>query len=162
MATTYEPIATYVASSNQTTFTFSSIPQTYTDLRLVFNWYGNSGAANTYPSFQFNGNSSGYYYRRWYQTGQQGVENDTSFLPNLAVVTTPSQPCSQFLDIFGYTGSTYKSGLMTFNQVANGTGWKVHNVLCWNNTAAITSLTAGDGNGFGPGTRATLYGIKAA
>jgi len=35
MAGTYEKIATTTLSSNQGTVTFSSIPQTYTDLRVI-------------------------------------------------------------------------------------------------------------------------------
>ena len=166
MATTYEPIQTLISTSNQTTFNFSSIPATYTDLRLVFNYYGSSGNASTYPFFRYNGSSGNVYaYRRWYQSGQQGVDSDTSFSPALGVVSISTQANSMLLDIFSYsTNGIKKTSLMTFNQVQDGGGWKVYNVILYDETSPITSLSIGEqfGNGFGAGTTVTLYGIKAA
>jgi len=57
MAKTYEPIATYTAPSAVASYTFSSIPATYTDLVLVANCKNSVGA--TYGLLlQYNGDTT--------------------------------------------------------------------------------------------------------
>jgi hypothetical protein len=58
MAATYEPIATYTVPSNTTSYTFSSIPGTYTD--LVISMSVASSSSNTL-FIRFNGDSSALY-----------------------------------------------------------------------------------------------------
>jgi len=53
---TYTPIATQTLSSAVTSVTFSSIPQTYTDLILVMNVTNSS--ATVYKALQFNTDTS--------------------------------------------------------------------------------------------------------
>ena len=58
MTTTYEFIAKNVLSSNTSSITFSSIPQTYTDLVLIING-GNTGAVQV--AIRFNGDTGNNY-----------------------------------------------------------------------------------------------------
>jgi hypothetical protein len=58
MPATYEPIATYTAPSAQASYTFSSIPSTYTDLVLVAN-FGKS--ADTAIKYRVNGDTGSNY-----------------------------------------------------------------------------------------------------
>ena len=46
MASTYEPIATTVISGSPTSYTFSLIPQTFTDLVLIFNGKSNASGSS--------------------------------------------------------------------------------------------------------------------
>jgi len=48
MAKTYEPIATTTLGSSAASYTFSSIPATYTDLRLIINGLQTGTSGNPY------------------------------------------------------------------------------------------------------------------
>jgi hypothetical protein len=70
MPATYEPIATYTASGSPTSYTFSSIPATYTDLYIALNltssgdnaggfqWRYNGDTGSNYSWTYFGGNGS--------------------------------------------------------------------------------------------------------
>ena len=58
MATTYQAIASQVLASTAASVTFSSIPGTYTDLKLVFSMRSNASNFFDYPYLAFNGDSS--------------------------------------------------------------------------------------------------------
>ena len=65
MAKTYEPISTQTLGTAPTTVTFSSIPQTYTDLVLVFN---SKSTTLNYPYLTVN-SDTGANYSRTYLAG---------------------------------------------------------------------------------------------
>jgi len=168
MATaTYEKIATTTLGSAATNITFSSIPVTYTDLRLVIVPIAN-GASDYNLFVQLNGSSTAEYSRtrlagNGTATNTGSVTGETKW--NLIYATGwKSTPSLWTLDIFSYAGSTYKTALSTGSGDYNGSGDVVRAVHLWRNTAAITSFViSGDiTNNFNTGTTATLYGIKAA
>ena len=70
MAKTYEPIATYTIPSAQASYTFNSIPSTYTDLCLKGSLRSSDAAAFVNYQVKFN-NSGGtaYSVRMVYGTG---------------------------------------------------------------------------------------------
>jgi len=160
---TYQPIATTTISGTSTiTYTFSSIPQTYTDLLLVIN--GTSGGTNVDFPIRFNGDTGSNYSRTYlYASGSSAItgrnSNDTSMgLPNL-----DSNPGVSVSNIFNYSNTTtYKTAI---GRTSGGANYGVSAITgLWRNTAAITSITifGAGGNAYGNGTTLTLYGIKAA
>lgn len=162
MPATYEPIATTTLSSAASTITFSSIPSTYTDLRLVIvgagdgqllYWTYNSDTASNYSWTRLLGNGSAAS-----STAQTNLSNNRGWWTNAS-----STPCVNEIDVFSYAGSTNKTSLVKSSVDQNGSGNTVAAVNLWRSTSAITSiqLSMSSGN-FYTGTTATIYGIKAA
>lgn len=164
MASTYEPIATTTLSSAAASITFSSIPSTYTDLRVVLSSI-NSNTANMY--LQFNSDTGTNYSRTYlYGDGSAAGSGRNTNLGNFALGPwngTTTYPILTTVDIFSYAGSTYKTGLVKTDEDANGSGATTVSVNLWSSTSAITTILIGRTSGnYNTGTIATLYGIKAA
>lgn len=165
MPATYEPIATNTLGANTATITFSSIPATYTDLRLVLS---GSFADASYPMVRFNSTSSTYSNVCFYGTGAAAASEKRTSQSEVmfvnAIPTTANVKHLLTLDIFSYAGSTYKTTLGTASLDANGSGYVGSAVGLWNGTAAINRIDISQFSGANiqTGTRATLYGIKAA
>jgi len=163
---TYEPIAT-ASINGVSTYTFSGISSSYTDLKLITNAIvGSSGdylrirfngdTATNYSSTGLRGNGSAATSSRF--TSQTGIylgtaKGGSTTIPLLAVV-----------NVFSYGGSTNKTCLIEYSNDQNGDGSVERHVGLWRSTSAITSLTVySDGAiNFASGSTATLYGIKAA
>jgi hypothetical protein len=171
MPATYEPIATTTLGTATNIITFSSIPSTYTDIRLVFvtnntrtggGAYsliinGDSGANYSQTTLDGNGSSSSS--TRLASVNQVDGWNDQfgSNNTNMRLLAT--------YDFLSYAGSTNKTCLVTGSYDYNGSGKVLRYVNLWRNTAAITSLTLNAifaSTNFAVGTTATLYGIKNA
>jgi hypothetical protein len=84
---TYEPIATTTLGTATSSFTFSSIPATYTDLRLVIGW-----VSGTNPRIRFNSDTATSYS----QTAMYGDGTAASF----------AQSNQDGLNIYAYGVST--------------------------------------------------------
>lgn len=166
---TYEPIATQTLGAAAASITFSSIPATYTDLRLIL--VGKAVAAGVDLQYRYNGSStiaySGVYLdgsgsaassTRPAQDAQLGLFNAGNFYT--------TQPSLFEINIFSYAGSTYKTSLAIASSDNNSTtGHITLSTGLWSNTAAITSISIGpfsSATNLAAGTVATLYGIKAA
>lgn len=166
MATaTYVPISTTTLGSNSTSITFSSIPQTYTDLRVVINGLVYSGGNCT---VQYNGVTSNYTYMNLYGAP------DNSGYPYGALGSgsggivgyingVMTHPFLLLHDINSYqSGYTKSIGRWSSdqNQINAVQSIDFTSMVYFNNSSAITSITY---NGwFKSGTTATLYGIKAS
>ena len=167
MPTTYEPIATTTITSDGQGWDFTSIPSTYTDLRLIV--YGRG----TYASTTFGGygrlnNDSGtnYSYVRFFSDGtaqsQRQANQDTFGVGELPSANATANVFGQtVIDILNYSNTT------TFKTVLARTstpGYTFTYVNLWRNTAAINRITFGTAglNSMKAGSMATLYGIKAA
>jgi hypothetical protein len=160
---TYVALATQTVSGTSTaSITFSSIPQTYTDLVLVIE--GTSSGTNVDFPIRFNGDTGSNYSRTYlYGTGaatQSGrASNATSMgLPNLDTARGVS-----INHIFNYSNTTtFKTGI---GRTSGATNYGASAIVgLWRNTAAITSLTVFSASGveyYGNGTTLTLYGIAA-
>lgn len=166
MPTTYEPIATTTVGSNGQQITFSSIPSTYTDLRVVL--CGTVVNNTATPRMQVN-NDTGANYANTYidgngtATSSATISSDTRFI--IGNNTTGSSSTIPFLitvDIFSYAGSSQKTAISSASDDWNGSGGVNRNVGLWTNTAVISTVYAFASGGFKIGTTATLYGIKAA
>lgn len=169
MANTYIAIATVtVGSGGASSITFSSIPQTYTDLKVVVSDRTNrSGAINDAIGLHFNGSSSNFTGRRIFGSGSS-VSTDTDAvyqIINNATNSTASTFSNSEFYIPNYTGSAYKAhlgdGVMENNATA---AYSTMAASLWSNTAAITSITVAyqtaGSLSFNQYTTATLYGIK--
>ena len=166
MPSTYEPIATTTLGSAAASMTFSSIPATYTDLRLVTVFRNTTTAADSY--IRFNGVSTGNLYSFTSVKGNGSTASSGQSVTNGFPVTPDGQALSPnwsmtTLDLFSYAGSTNKSCLINTSIDLNGSGSTQSWVGLFSSTSAITSvsvvtLTAN----FAIGSTATLYGIKNA
>ena len=169
MAVTYEPIATTTLGSAASSITFSSIPSTYTDLRLVFVGTATSTTFTTY--IRFNGVSTGTLYSQTYLKGDgstagTGRYSNQNQISNDGYANEISATIPELIeiDIFSYAGSTNKTFLSRVSQDRNGSGATGATVGLFRSTSAISSitLTSDFTATFATGTTATLYGIKAA
>ena len=161
---TYFPIATQTLGSAASTITFSSIPQTYIDLRLVLTNMTVSTPAQI--DIIFNGLTSGY---GWQQMGGTGTTASAQTVASngnmpLTWLASPSTtiPSTVTIDMFSYANSTtFKSCFVTNAQMTTTTGVVEMFSGSKNATTAITSLTlqAGGGGNFNTGVIATLFGI---
>jgi hypothetical protein len=165
MPATYEKIATTTLGSATFGFTFSSIPSTYTDLRLVItgsttnNDYGyislNSDTGNNYSYTVLTGNGSAAASTRGTNAGFLTLNINQNLLAN--------NPFMMTFDFMSYSGSTFKTVLETLSNDKNGSGAVERSVQLWRSTSAINSIYmyVGTGN-LNIGTTATLYGILKA
>ena len=164
MAATYEPIATTTLGSAASSITFSSIPSTYTDLRLV---YVETSSDTADQGIRFNSDSGTNYSTTFmYGTGAAVGSNRTTnatYILTWNSVSGSAIPGLKTIDIFSYAGSTYKTALVSHSDDKNGSGMVGSNVGLWRSTSAITSLTiVRDSGNFSTGTTATIWGIKNA
>jgi hypothetical protein len=166
MPSTYTPIATTTLGSNQTSYTFNSIPATYTDLVLIVVGKMVSSAYDT--ALRFNGDS-GTNYSRMVLTGTgsspagAGRSNSTNIMYiDANGVKDTTFNTNDIINIMNYSNTTtYKTVLSRSNNAATGVDV---NVGMWRNTAAITSVEvlAMSSGTWATGSTFTLYGIKAA
>lgn len=170
MAQTYEPIATTTLSVAAASITFSSIPQTFTDLRLVI--WGTHATGGDIAVMRFNGDTANNYINTYLRTPSTGTGsptvNDYSSAPYIGLTnlgSSTSIPEIAVADIFEYTNtSKFKSVLTKASEMRSATtGQLTYFTSVWKNTSAITSIVIKDDSyNLAAGFMATLYGIKAA
>ena len=169
MPATYEPIATSTLGTAAPSVTFSSIPATYTDLRLVIFCAGTSSAGKG-VAIQLNSDTgTNYSGTRIYGDGATASSArqsnfDYLFFNNTSTSTTI--PTFYTVDFFSYAGSTNKTALLTGSADKNGSGAVERVVGLYRSTSAITTIkvtlyTDGSAN-YNTGSTFTLYGIKSA
>jgi hypothetical protein len=166
MAKTYEPITTYTLSSATNAITFSSIPQTYTDLVLVVNAKSVDAVDNLDAKVGNETVDSGSNYSRTYLTGDgsgaaSGRATTQSFARfTYSGYTSSTQTGNQIIHFMNYSNTTtYKTMLNR----ANNAGYNVETLVnLWRSTSAINIITLNGGSNFQSGSTFTLYGIKAA
>jgi hemolysin activation/secretion protein len=161
MAATYTPIASTTLGAAATSVTFSSIPQTYTDLVLVINSIISSGDDG--HGLQFNGDTAGNY-------SSVGVGGDGS--------SAYSYRGSNSIKIDGgRTGTSWSNSIFHIINYSNTTTFKSViargnnpaaivqlNSAVWRNTSAITSIgiSVYNNQSMSVGTTFNLYGILGA
>lgn len=168
MASTYEPISTTTLGTANATITFSSIPSTYTDLRIIFNAkLTATGSTTTSSNVRFNSDTgTNYSYTYVYADGISPGSARASNTTSAYLIETPNVASIWGLttiDIFSYAGSTYKTALATCSADQNGSGILTRNVALWRSTSAINSVSLiASSSTWAVGTTATLYGILKA
>lgn len=165
MALTYEPIATTTLGTATTTVTFSSIPSTYTDIRLVC--VATITSLTTDARIRFNNDSgTNYYFNSMAGDGSTAYAGSdvTQTGMYLNKNTINQVPHFYTCDIFSYSGSTYKTTLQTMSENDGATGPTGLQSGVWKSTAAINrvDVVTTTARTFAVGSTFTLYGIKAA
>jgi hypothetical protein len=160
---TYTPIATTTLGSAAASYTFSSIPSTYTDLVLVAN---GTGSGNTGLYAQFNSDTGSNY-----SLTVMGGSGTTATSERQTSVTyarfvwnslwNSSNPGVAIVNIQNYANTTtYKTMIWRSSTASNAVEAGVN---LWRSTAAISSITiTGSSNNIAAGSTFTLYGITAA
>jgi len=172
MANTYTLIASStVGSGGASSITFSSIPATYTDLKVVFS-LRSDWSSDPYDYFvqgiQFNGTTSTYSTRILYGNGSSaasGSDSSTGLRQSYynAGTSTSSTFANGEMYIPNYTSSNYKS--TSIDQVTeNNATASIAGITAglWSNTSAITQIVflPRSGSNFVQYSTAYLYGIN--
>ena len=167
---TYEPIFTYTVSGSSTNaINFTSIPQTYTTLKIA-SYVGNNGGnfywsqmqvgnnapdtGASYFSTVFDGNGIGNYNSSRYNASDNwkiGGSSTANKSTNIAY-------------IYNYTNtSIWKSGFSTFGFATATVGWSGCASNTWKGLPAINYIRFNleAGANFTDGSTITVYGIKA-
>lgn len=170
MANTFALIASStVGSAGVTSIEFASIPQTFTDLQLVYSIRESQANESLDLNFYFNNSTSGYSERMAYGTGSGAAAANTSGgLINWPAGTGSSATAKTFasgqLYLSRYTGSNYKSVYSdSVSETNNGGANQILHAALWSNTAAITSIQIKPQSNTGTlveYSTAYLYGIK--
>ena len=164
---TYTPIATTTLSSNQLSYTFTSIPGTYTDLILVANakstqagsggngmWVNlnNDTATNYSEILMYGDGTSASSYR---QAQAYFVGGDIPQASNTATGIN-------ILQFMNYSNATTYKPVLTRSNLANSSTYL--SIAQWRSTSAITSikLQRDGSNSLAAGSTFTLYGIASA
>jgi hypothetical protein len=159
-AQTYTPIATQTLGSATATVTFSSIPQTYTDLVLVTS--GTIAATDGGNTTQLNGDTgSNYSWTNLYGVNGTTVASQRLASTNFQLGRTGSSQSISIIHFMNYANTTtYKTVIARGNDVPT---FVIATVALWRSTAAITSIAMSNESGsFLTGSTFTLYGIAAA
>jgi len=143
-----------------------TIPQTYTDLKIVMS--GRNTAASGLVYFSFNGNTSNRSSRLLYGSGSgtSSVTYDNTD-PRAMIMNESGYTANTFssgeMYIPNYTGSNFKSFSADSVQETNATtAFSYAMAGLWSNTAAITTITLSTPTGsFAEGSTFYLYGISA-
>lgn len=167
---TYVPIATTTLASGVASYTFSSIPSTYTDLVLIGSNVAQTTGSN-YLGLQFNSDVAANYSCLEIYGDGSSVVSDLSPSNNIMQMGFGTRPgttnyCSFIWNIMNYSNSTtYKTVLGKSNNPPASAAYTGVNAIVgsWRSTAAVTSLTilVSAGN-IKSTTTFTLYGIASA
>jgi hypothetical protein len=167
MPTTYKKIATVtVGSGGAADIQFTSIPGTYTDLKVVYSLRSDRASAIDLVFVDLNGSATNKSHRELYGTGSiANSGNDTSL--SLSYCAAANATASTFGNGEGYFPNYASSNNKSFsgdNVSENNatTAYQAMQANLWSNTAAITSIKIYPvlGTQFVQYSTATLYGIK--
>jgi len=165
---TYNLISTItVGSGGAASIEFTSIPQTYTDLLVLYSLRGGQAQVYTQASLTFNASSTGYYWKMLQGTGSsisnQTVTNGSSIggFNGTGSSATANTFGNLQLYIPNYTGSQFKSCSIDDVLETNATTTYMALVAAsWNNTSAITTITVTGNANWVQHSSASLYGIS--
>ena len=162
MPATYDKIATYTVPSAASSYTFTSIAGTYTDLVIVASFGRTSG--DPAMTLQLNSDTgSNYSVTTLEGQGSSAVSQRQSNQTAMYVAGfqsgSYSSPYINIINFNNYSNTTTNKTVLSRN-AANSAGAYVG---LWRSTAAITAIKLDAvGSTFTTGSTFTLYGIKAA
>ena len=152
-------LANFTIATAQATVTFSNIPATFRDLRLIVN---GTAAGNAWVFL--NGDSSTNY-NGVFQQGNGSTATSTSYASNSSIILSQgfmgaTNPSNLTIDFLDYSATDkHKPFMARFDNASQASiAW----ALRWANTAAITTIVLnGNGAGFAAGSTFALYGVSA-
>jgi len=162
----YKIASSEVGSAGVASIEFASIPQGYTDLKLVVSSRSTAGGAWADFTTKFNSSTTSYSQRYVYGTGSAAASNTGGYSSGYAghstgTGTTANTFSNVEIYIPNYTLSQQKS--FSFDSVTENnatTALAIIGASLWTGTAAITNiLVEQQGGSFTQYTTATLYGI---
>jgi hypothetical protein len=172
MPKTYEPIATQTLGSDVSSVIFTSIPQTYTDLMLVFAARSavslgsdflfcqpNNDTGTTKSNTNLNGNGST---ATSFRTSNDAYMSIGVIAGATATANVYGASIAHFMN---YSNTTTNKTVISRGSQADSLVYPVSaGVGLWRSTSAITSLYlyAGGLQNIKAGSTFTLYGIEAA
>ena len=175
LATSFESIATVtVGAGGSSTFTFSSIPQTYTHLQVrAFAGISDSvDGSNWAATFQFNGDTSTNY--SWHllrgngSTTQAYAQTNDTYIYGVEINAHYTNSAlygwgAGVIDILDYTSNKYKTTRTLTGDDSNNVvqTWVGLYSGLWRSTSAITSITFSTGKPWQQYSSFALYGVKA-
>jgi hypothetical protein len=168
MPNTYTLIEAKTLASATTTVSFTSIPQTYTDLVLKLSTRGTaSGSGNAWQAFQigFNGVLTNRSFMFLGSTGSAAISGSSaSEIVGQAVEGSSTANTFAVGEIYipNYTSSNFKSVSSDHATENNATAALMYYTAgLWSNTAAITQIDFTPSSGdFAVNSTFYLYGIK--
>ena len=170
MPETYEPIASAVATGSVFSFSFTSIPSTYTDLVLRYSVRSDQNGPYNQARIYLNGASGIYSATNIAGDGTNASSGRYANMPGgmeLAFIT-PANAASGIYAMSEFNVMSY-ANTNTFKTLLVKQSWDGvfprYSVVLARTTAAITSISveaAGSSFRFVAGSTAALYGIKAA
>jgi hypothetical protein len=167
MALTYYQIATVtVGSGGAANITFSNIPQTYTDLKILLSGR-NSGATALGQYISFNSSTANFSGKYLYGDGSNPSSGILARYAGTVLGTNYNPSVFNNTDIYipNYTSSNHKTFLVD-NVSEDMQTYSTTNFIggLWAVTAPITSvtITPDSGTSYPQYSTATLYGIKSS
>lgn len=169
MPATYDLIRSTTISSNTTSFTWSSIPSTYTDLIVVASNVTSTTAGGTiYLRFN-NDTNSNYSMTEMYGNGTSALStrvSSTTVIPIMYFTTTGTTQTGQIsiAHIMNYSNSTTNKTVLVRENNASDASYPGAGAIVglWRSTAAINTIDFSNNTKTWNSGTFTLYGIKAA
>lgn len=170
MPKTYELIQETTLSSASAEITFSSIPATYSSLRLVTSTFRSNTATSRIRFNGDTGSNHGAQFMTWTNANEpapSGYGGDTGiYFTGAQYGASATYPALFITDILGYNNTAYMTAVNHAGGHASGTGTTSEWFQlggAWYNTAVVTSITLTAASGtFNTGSTARLYGILGA
>jgi hypothetical protein len=168
MAQGYQLIQSYTLASAASSFTFSNIPQNFTDLKILLSVRASSASGNSNCFIYLNGvTGTSYSQRRLSGNGATAVSDSQTSYPWVDMINaipnatyTANTFANAEIYIPNYTSSNYKSLSVDFVGENNATtAYAYLDAGLFSSTSAITSITIDGTDNFVQYSTATLYGI---
>lgn len=171
VANSFFSITTTTLGSNQSTVTFSNIPQTYTHLQIRFMSQNDRADTNNGILLTFNSDSgTNYSWHRLYGDGASVASSAGTSTSGIRIERQSAYSSANSIfgvgvcDILDYRNTNKFKTVKNIGGVdANGSGFVAINSGNWRSTSAVTSisLTGIDGGNFKQYSSFALYGVLA-
>jgi len=157
MTAKYEHIATITLDSSTSSVTFSSIPQGYRDLELVFSGTTTNGQG---PRFVYNSESAATNYSRVIMVGtgsSTSSSSDSGTTNGQKALQTNATQSTGVVQLLDYSATDKHKTVLSRTGPANDVLLAI--AQRWANTAAITNIQIISDTSFSTGSTFDLYGI---